>query len=79
MAAWTLVVWAIVAVVLVGVLIALGGATGGAGRGRLVGGLVLGVFGAIAGFVRETRALLRARMNLAAIPELPRAEVRRGR
>ena len=76
-AAWTAALWAVVAVVLVGVTFTL--STGGLGAfgGVSLLGAVVGTCAALAACLRELRSLVRARANLAAIPDLPRAALRR--
>jgi hypothetical protein len=76
LAGWWAVLWAIATVLSVGVAIA--AATGG-GRpaGWLIGLAIIGGCSAIAACVRACRSWVVARARLAAIPDLPRAELRR--
>lgn len=76
LAGWWVALWAIVAVLTVGAAIA-GGAGGGRSAGWVIGLAIIGAISAIAASVRAFRRWLVARANLAAIPDLPRAALRR--
>ena len=75
-AAWAA-LWAIATLVLVGLMIAFATSPAGARSARLIFLLVIVAFGTLGAAIRSLRAFGRARANLSAIPDLPRAAVRR--